>query len=140
MLVSDLVCNNDFDVNCNYAIYDCTEIGKSWDGGAHILFSTKGSEKPKDDILNMKIKHITMDGNFIIIEAVRPRKTMKAKCIENRMHNTNFTIDEEYEMSENGIRTDWGNMWCHFENWNKPKGFNIGIVFEFGHCKFEIIE
>lgn len=73
MLVGDLVCNNDFDCNCNYEIYDCTEEGKQWDDGAPVIFSTKrdGFNKPIDEILDMKIKYVTTDENSIIIEAKR---------------------------------------------------------------------
>lgn len=39
MLVGDLVYNDNFDCNCNYAIYDATE-GKQWADGAECLFST----------------------------------------------------------------------------------------------------
>lgn len=63
---------------------------------------------------------------------------MKAKCIENKHNNSNFTEGKEYEMSEKGIRSDWGRMWAKFEDWNKPKNFNIGDVFEFAMCKFQI--
>ena len=30
MLVGDLVENREFDVNCNFEIYDCTEKGSDW--------------------------------------------------------------------------------------------------------------
>lgn len=73
MLVSDLVYNDDFDCNCNYEIYDCTEEGKQWGDGAEVIFSTKtdGLKKPSDAILDMKIKYITTNENAIIIEATR---------------------------------------------------------------------
>lgn len=64
---------------------------------------------------------------------------MKAKCIENKLNNTNFTIGKTYELSKNGIRTDWAGMWTHFADYNKIECFNIGSVFEFGTCKFEIV-
>lgn len=69
MLVSDLVYNDDFDCNCNYEIYDCTEEGKR----AEVIFSTKidGFKKPLDAILDMKIKYITTNENTIIIEATK---------------------------------------------------------------------
>lgn len=73
MLVGDLVYNDDFDCNCNYEIYDCTEEGKQWGDGAEVIFSTKtdGFKKPLDAILDMKIKYITTNENAIIIEATR---------------------------------------------------------------------
>ena len=73
MLVGDLVYNDDFDCNCNYEIYDCTEEGKQWGDGAEVIFSTKtdGFKKPLDVILDMKIKYITTNENAIIIEATR---------------------------------------------------------------------
>ena len=73
MLVGDLVYNDDFDCNCNYEIYDCTEDGKQWGDGAELIFSTKvdGFRKPLDRILDMRIKYITTSEMTIIIEATR---------------------------------------------------------------------
>jgi hypothetical protein len=73
MLVGDLVYNNDFDCNCNYEIYDCTEDGKQWGNSTELIFSTKVDEfkKPLDSILDMKIKYITTSETTIIIEAIR---------------------------------------------------------------------
>ncbi len=73
MLVGDLVYNDDFDCNCNYEIYDCTEKGTEWGSGAPVLFSTKtdGFKKPLATILDMKIKYITTNEHAIVIEATR---------------------------------------------------------------------
>lgn len=73
MLVGDLVYSDDFDCNCNYEIYDCTEDGLQWGDGADVIFSTRvdGFKKPFDKILDMKIKYITTSENMIIIEATR---------------------------------------------------------------------
>lgn len=64
---------------------------------------------------------------------------MKAKCIENKLNNTNFTIGKIYELFKDGIKTDWGEICCHFKDCNKPKSFNVGNVFDFGMCKFKIV-
>ena len=40
MVVGDLVYNDNFDCNCNYAIYDCSD-GKQYGDGAKSIFSTK---------------------------------------------------------------------------------------------------
>ena len=70
MLVGDSVYNNDFDVNCNYSIYDCTN-GSCWHE-AKVIHTTETSwSKPLDEILDMKIKYITTNDNAIIIEASR---------------------------------------------------------------------
>ena len=73
MLVGDLIYNDEFDCNCNYEIYDCTEDGKQYGDGAKVIFSTKtdGFRKPLNEILDMKIKYITTNENAIIIEAAR---------------------------------------------------------------------
>ena len=73
MLVGDLVYNDDFDCNCNYEVYDCTEDGKQWGDGAELIFSTKvnGFTKPLNSILDMKIKYITTNEMAIVIEATR---------------------------------------------------------------------
>lgn len=70
MLVGDLVYNDDFDCNCNYAIYDCTQDGIQWDE-AKVVHSTMehGYNKPLNYILDMKIKYITISNKVLIIEA-----------------------------------------------------------------------
>ena len=72
MLVGDLVYNNDFDCNCNYEIYDCTNGEETWHE-AKCIFSTEkdGWHKPLDNILDMKIVYITTNNDIIIIEAKR---------------------------------------------------------------------
>ena len=71
MLVGDLVYNDNFDVNCNYEIYDCPD-DRTWHE-AGCIFNTKidGWHKPMDWILDMKIKYITTHDGAIIIEATR---------------------------------------------------------------------
>lgn len=73
MLVGDLVYSDDFDLNCNYEVYDCTEDGKQYGDGAEVIFSTKvnGFTKPLNSILDMKIKYITTNETAIVIEATR---------------------------------------------------------------------
>lgn len=75
MLVGDLVYHDDFDCNCNYTIYDCTEDGKQWGDVANIIFSTliNGYGKPLNSVLDMKIKYITTHNNILIIEAIKSR-------------------------------------------------------------------
>lgn len=71
MYVSDLIYNDDFDLNANYRIYDCTN-GKSW-RETHAIFAIDidGFVKPLNKILDMKIKYVTIVDNCIIIEAAR---------------------------------------------------------------------
>ena len=64
---------------------------------------------------------------------------MKAKCIENSMNNTNFTEGKEYEMNKEGLRSDCAGMWVHFKDFNKPTDYSTGSIFNFGMCKFQII-
>ena len=65
---------------------------------------------------------------------------LKAKCIENNSGNINFIKGNLYELSTIGIRTEIGGMWSHFSDWNMPKSFKNGSIFEFGVCKFKIID
>lgn len=80
MLVGDLVYNDDFDINCNYEIYDCTENDYWYE--APVIFSTFKDRwlKPLDRILDMHIKYITIDikKNSIVIEATRNMLTIQA--------------------------------------------------------------
>ena len=70
MLVGDLIYNDDFDANLNYAVYDCTEDGKQWHN-SKVIHSTKenGYSKPLDKILDMKVKYLTIENDCLIIEA-----------------------------------------------------------------------
>ena len=70
MLVGDLIYNDGFDTNLNYAIYDCTEDGKQWHN-SEVIHSTEkdGYSKPLDRILDMKVKYLTIENNYLIIEA-----------------------------------------------------------------------
>ena len=71
MLVGDLIWNNNFDCNCNFAIYDCSD-GKSWHEVKEV-YSTKanGWHKPLDEVLDMEIIYITTNNDVLIIEAKR---------------------------------------------------------------------
>lgn len=71
MLVGDLIYNDNFDCNCNYQVYDCTNPDVQWGEGAGLLHCTKrdGYHKPKDEILDMEIGYITTHDNILIIEA-----------------------------------------------------------------------
>ena len=75
VIVGDLIYNDDFDCNCNYEIYDCTEHNKCWNDGAELIFNTKvnGFQKPLNSILDMRIKYITINiaEMAIVIEATR---------------------------------------------------------------------
>lgn len=64
---------------------------------------------------------------------------MKAACIENKFNNSNFTVGKVYEMHKGGIRTDYSGIFTSFKDYNKPKNFNVGSIFDFGLCKFEIV-
>lgn len=64
----------------------------------------------------------------------------KAKCIKNNNRNVNFTVGKEYELSESGIRSNWGGMWINFAPYNKPKSFQKGDRFFFAACEFQIVD
>lgn len=69
MLVGDLIYSDDFDANCNFAVYDCHD-GKLWNESP-VLFSTlkDGYGKPLDKILDMHVRYLTITDNVLIIEA-----------------------------------------------------------------------
>ena len=64
---------------------------------------------------------------------------MKALCTENKSNNSNFTVGKIYEMHKNGIRTDWSGIFTSFKDYDKPDSFDVGSIFNFGMCKFEIV-
>lgn len=77
MLVKELVCNRDFDMDCSFEVYDCTKRGTDWNNGGIKVFSTvdDGEVEPSDDVLKMNVLYLTIcqEGNMVIIEAGRER-------------------------------------------------------------------
>lgn len=69
MIVGDLIYNDDFNIDCDFEVYDC-RIAENWQT-APLLFSTliNGGHKPLDSILDMRIKLITICESRIIVEA-----------------------------------------------------------------------
>lgn len=63
MLIKDLICNDDFDVNCNYAIYDCRNTDKTWDESECLYNSLYHTDDNTiaDWILNLNIGYLTID-------------------------------------------------------------------------------
>lgn len=41
---------------------------------------------------------------------------MKAKCIANDLFNSNFTVGFSYDLCEEGISCNFGNMWVRFND------------------------
>ena len=60
LFVRDLI-HNEFDLNCQYIIYDCRN-GKSWHE-AEVLYKSE-----TDKILDMHVKYVTISDNKLIIE------------------------------------------------------------------------
>ena len=63
MCVGDLVSNREFDVNCNFDIYDCTRPGADWTDGAKRIFSTIENRwvEPPDDSVNLRSPSPVLD-------------------------------------------------------------------------------
>lgn len=70
MLVGDLIYNDGFVLIASYAVYNYTE-GKGWYQTMPVFSSKTDRGKPKDKILDMKIKYITVNNGTIIIVAER---------------------------------------------------------------------
>lgn len=70
MLVGDIIYNDEFDFNANYAIYIC-ETNTSWQE-VEPIFSTArdGYGKPLDAILDLSVGYITIHENVLIIETL----------------------------------------------------------------------
>lgn len=74
MLIKELLSNPDFDVNCNYTIYDCRSGNKTWNE-ANILFSTLQDNEDNEFpawILDLSVGYITIDipRKSLVIEAI----------------------------------------------------------------------
>ena len=68
LCVGDLIFDDDVELNCHYAVYDC-RYGESWQK-AEVLYDNETDKfKPLDIILDMRIKNISISENKLIIEA-----------------------------------------------------------------------
>lgn len=63
MLIGDLVYNDNFDLNCNYAVYE-----GQWNNGGKLLWSTakNGYKKPPNSLLDRKVGYITLDTTNLV--------------------------------------------------------------------------
>lgn len=68
MTVGDIIYNDNFDFNANYALYKC-KSGMCWDETKPFLSTLKdGYDKPLDAVLDMPVKYLTIHNNVLIIE------------------------------------------------------------------------
>lgn len=68
MTVGDIIYNDNFDFNANYAIYKC-KPDMCWDETEPFFSTSKdGYDKPLNAILNMPVKYLTIHDNVLIIE------------------------------------------------------------------------
>lgn len=72
MTVGDIIYNDNFDFNANYAIYKC-KPDMCWDETEPFFSTLKdGYDKPLDaildTILDMPVKYLTIHDNVLIIE------------------------------------------------------------------------
>lgn len=68
LLVGDLIFDDDVELNCHYAVYDC-RYGESWQKAEVLYDSETDKFKPLDIILDMRVKNINISENKLIIEA-----------------------------------------------------------------------
>lgn len=68
--VGDLIYSGQFDVNCEWKVYDCTDENITWDD-AEVLWSSADMHKPLDSILDMNIGYITIYDSVLRIEATK---------------------------------------------------------------------
>ena len=71
MFLSDLLCNNDFDVNCVVEVYDCTKPDKQHKNQAPMLYTSDSNSKPLDSVSHMSIIYVTIVNNRLIIEVTK---------------------------------------------------------------------
>lgn len=68
LLVGDLIFDEDVELNCHYAVYDC-RYGESWQKAEVLYDSETDKFKPLDIVLDMRVKNISVSENKLIIEA-----------------------------------------------------------------------
>lgn len=69
MLVGDIIYNDNFDFNANYAIFQCNKK-EVWYDKDKPIYSTaqNGYSKPPAKILDLSVKYLTISDNVLIIE------------------------------------------------------------------------
>lgn len=69
MLVRDIIYNDTFDFNANFAVYECN--GDACWQEVEPVFSTAKDPWPDpwDSIMSMTVKYLTIHNNVLIIEA-----------------------------------------------------------------------
>lgn len=68
LLVGDLIFDEDVELNCHYAVYDCRYDESWWE--AEVLYDSEIDKfKPLDIVLDMRVKNISISENKLIIEA-----------------------------------------------------------------------
>ena len=62
----------------------------------------------------------------------------KIRCIENNYNNIKFSLNRSYEITDNYITTNNGNI--NFDNINnkRPTNVIIGHIINFNGCKFTV--
>lgn len=68
LLVGDLIYDDELDLNCRYAVYDC-RYSDSWQKSEVLYDSETDKFKPLDIVLDMRVKNISILENKLIIEA-----------------------------------------------------------------------
>lgn len=63
--LADILCNREFDVNCNYKVYYGT-----WDDSGELLWdsTTQGRIDEDNDIASYTVSYITVNNNYLIVE------------------------------------------------------------------------
>lgn len=101
MTVGDIIYNDNFDFNANYAIYKC-KPDMCWNETEPFFSTSKdGYDKPLNAILNMPIKYLTIHDNVLIIEV--PDTTKKQRLERTKIHGHNKLRKTVYGYSHENL-------------------------------------
>lgn len=108
MKLKELIENSEFDVNCHYLVYDCTEEN-DWHT-APVVYDNWGKDTIEPELLEKSIKYITVgDDRAIVIEVKGGKPSDKSR----------FVVEIVYDPKINKLRAQandhiHGKLWCNF--------------------------
>ena len=134
MRVRDVICNEKFDFNANYAIYEVPQ-NATWEKGGHLIFSTAkdGFDTPSTKILDMTVKYMTISNNVLVIEVETldvlsiNREGMSLNDFINKLFTVKNTAMVRVFDNDNGadafLEGDDAGMLFSFQSYMKPEVF-----------------
>lgn len=127
MKLKELIENNEFDVNCHYLVYDCTEEN-DWHT-APVAYDNWGKDSIEPELLEKSIKYITVGDNRAIVIEVKGSKPLD---------NSRLVVEIVYDPISHKLRAVandgvHGELFCQFPHELRKRE---GDRFTVGHLEY----